>query len=71
LTVDTILLTGIRTPGVVLSTLLHAADLDYRTVVVDDGCSDKDPEVQRVLMEKIFPLQAKIATVEECIGAIP
>jgi hypothetical protein len=63
--------TGIRTPGVVLSTLLHAADMDYRAVVVDDGCSDKDPEVQRVLMEKIFPLQAKIATVEECIGAIP
>jgi nicotinamidase-related amidase len=69
--IDTLLLTGIRTPGVVLSTLLHAADMDYRVVVVNDGCSDKDPEVQRVLMEKIFPLHAKIATVEECIGAIP
>jgi nicotinamidase-related amidase len=69
--IDTLLLTGILTQGVVLSTLCHAADMDYRAVVVTDGCSDKDPDVQRVLMEKIFPFQARVATVEECIGAIP
>jgi nicotinamidase-related amidase len=69
--IDTLLLTGILTQGVVLSTLRHAADMDYRAVVVADGCSDKDTEVQRVLMEKIFPSQARIATVEEVIGALP
>jgi nicotinamidase-related amidase len=69
--IDTLLLTGILTQGVVLSTLRHAADMDYRAIVIADGCSDNDPEVQRVLMEKIFPFQARIATVEECIGAIP
>ena len=69
--IDTLLLTGILTQGVVLSTLRHAADMDYRAVVIADGCSDKDPEVQRVLMEKIFPEQARIATIEECVGAIP
>jgi nicotinamidase-related amidase len=69
--IDMLLLTGILTQGVVLSTLRHAADMDYRAVVVADGCSDKDPDVQRVLMEKIFPFQATIATVEECLGAIP
>ena len=68
--IDTLLLTGILTQGVVLSTLRHASDMDYRAVVVADGCSDKDPEVQRVLMERIFPSQARVATVEECIGAI-
>jgi nicotinamidase-related amidase len=68
--IDTLLLTGIATHGVVLSTLRHASDMDYRAVVVADGCSDKDPEVQRVLMEKIFPLQATVATVEEVIGAL-
>jgi hypothetical protein len=26
--------------------------------------------VQRVLMEKIFPFQARVATVEEIIGAL-
>jgi nicotinamidase-related amidase len=69
--VDMLLLTGILTQGVVLSTLLHSADMDYRTVVVADGCSDKNPEVQRLLVENIFPFQARVATVEECIGAIP
>ena len=54
-----------------LSTLRHASDMDYRAVVVADGCSDNDPEVQRVLMEKIFPFQARVATVEEVIGALP
>jgi nicotinamidase-related amidase len=68
--IETLLLTGILTQGVVLSTLRHAADLDYRVVAVADGCSDKDPEVQRVLMEKIFLLQARVATVEECIAAL-
>jgi nicotinamidase-related amidase len=69
--IDTLLLTGILTQGVVLSTLRHAADMDYRAVVVADGCSDKDPEVQRVLIEKIFPFQSRVATVDECIGAMP
>jgi hypothetical protein len=45
--------------------------MDYRAIVVADGCSDKDPEVQRVLMEKIFPFQARIAAVEAVIGALP
>jgi hypothetical protein len=45
--------------------------MDYRAVVVTDGCSDKDPEVQRVLMEKIFPFQAGVATIEEVVGALP
>jgi nicotinamidase-related amidase len=68
--IDMLLLTGILTQGVVLSTLRHASDMDYRAVVVADGCSDKDPEVQRVLMEKIFPLQARVQMVEEVIRAL-
>jgi hypothetical protein len=44
--------------------------MDYRAVVAD-GCSEKDPEVRRLLMEKIIPDQARGATVEEYIGAIP
>jgi hypothetical protein len=36
-----------------------------------DSCSDKDSEVQRVLIEKIFPVQARVATFEQVIGALP
>jgi nicotinamidase-related amidase len=51
--IETLVLAGIATSGVVLSTLRHAADADYRLLVVKDCCSDKDAEVHRVLIEKI------------------
>jgi nicotinamidase-related amidase len=59
----TLVLTGIATSGVVLSTLRQAADLDYRLVVLADACLDADPEVHRVLTEKVFPRQADVLTV--------
>jgi nicotinamidase-related amidase len=62
---DTLVLTGIATSGCVLSTLRQAADLDYRLVVLADACADGDPEVHRVLTEKVFPRQAEVLTVAE------
>jgi nicotinamidase-related amidase len=59
-----IVLTGIATSGVVLSTLRQAADMDYRITVLADGCADADPEVHRVLTEKVFPRQAEVTTVD-------
>ena len=61
----TLVLTGIATSGVVLSTLRQAADLDYRLVVLSDACLDADPEVHRVLTEKVFPRQAAVRTVAQ------
>jgi nicotinamidase-related amidase len=61
----TLVLTGIATSGVVLSTLRQAADLDYRLVVLADGCLDADPEVHQVLTGKVFPRQAGVITVAE------
>ena len=61
----TLVLSGIATSGVVLSTLRQAADLDYRLVVLADACLDADPEVHRVLIEKVFPRQADVLTVAQ------
>jgi nicotinamidase-related amidase len=61
----TLVLTGIATSGVVLSTVRQAADLDYRLTVLSDGCLDADPEVHRVLTEKVFPRQADVCTIAE------
>lgn len=61
--VDTLVLSGIATSGVVLSTLREAADRDYRLIVLSDACIDRDPEVHRVLLEKVFPRQAEVMTV--------
>ena len=58
-----LVLVGIATSGVVLSTLRQAADLDYQLTVLADGCLDADPEVHRVLVDKVFPRQAEITTV--------
>jgi len=58
-------LTGIATSGVVLSTLREAADKDYRLSVIADCCADGDEEVHRVLTTKVFPRQADVVTVEE------
>jgi nicotinamidase-related amidase len=65
LDVRTLVLTGIATSGVVLSTLRQAADLDYGLVVLSDGCLDADAEVHRVLTEKIFPRQATVTTIAD------
>jgi nicotinamidase-related amidase len=61
----TLVLTGIATSGVVLSTLRYAADQDYELIVLADACLDADPEVHRVLTEKVFPRQAGVRTVAE------
>jgi nicotinamidase-related amidase len=65
--VDELVLCGVSTSGVVLSTLRQAADLDYELVVLEDGCTDFDPEVHRVLLEKVFPRQADVMTVDDWI----
>jgi len=68
--IDTLVLSGIATSGVVLSTVRQAADLDYRLVVLSDACLDGDEEVHRVLIEKVFPRQAEVLTVEEWLKRV-
>jgi nicotinamidase-related amidase len=67
---DTLVLAGIATGGVVLSTLRQAADLDYRLTVLADACTDPDPDVHRVLVEKVFPHQAVVTDTEEWIQSL-
>ena len=68
--IDRLVLTGIATSGVVLSTLRQAADLDYRLTVLADGCLDADPEVHRVLTEKVFPRQADVISVADWAASL-
>lgn len=63
--ITTVVMGGIATSGVVLSTLRAAADMDYKIVVLSDCCADGDAEVHRVLLEKVFVRQAQVVTVGE------
>ncbi|MGN6605097.1 MAG: cysteine hydrolase family protein [Ginsengibacter sp.] len=64
-----LVLTGVATSGVVLSTLREAADKDYRLTVLSDCCADREEEVQRVLLTKVFPRQADVLTTDEWISS--
>lgn len=66
--IENLVFFGISTSGITLSTLRRASDLDFRCVVLKDACFDTDPEVHRVLTEKIFPAQAAVLTVDEFIA---
>ena len=60
--IDHLVLCGIVTSGVVLSTVREAADRDYRLTVLGDLCADPDPEVHALLISKVFPRQARVVT---------
>lgn len=68
--INELILTGVATSGVVLSTLREAADKDYHLKVLSDACMDGDPEVHRILTEKVFPRQADVMTVDEWISSV-
>jgi nicotinamidase-related amidase len=65
-----LVLIGIATSGVVLSTVRWAADADYELTVLADCCADADDEVHRVLTQKVFPRQATVVSAEEFLQAL-
>lgn len=69
--IDTLVLAGISTSGVVLSTVRDAHDRDYRVIVLADLCADRDAEVHEVLTGKVFPSQAEVIRAEELHGLLP
>jgi nicotinamidase-related amidase len=58
--VDTLLLAGISTSGVVLSTVRDGHDRDYRLIVISDLCADPEPDIHEFLVGRIFPRQAEV-----------
>jgi len=68
--VDTLILAGISTSGVVLSTVRDASDRDYRVLVLADATADREPGVHAFLTERIFPRQADVITVADLEGLL-
>jgi len=67
--IDTLVLYGIATSGVVLSTLLEAADADFRLVVIKDCCADLDSQLHDCLINRLFPARALVLSAREFIEA--
>ena len=67
---DTLIVMGVATSGCVLSTVRWAVDVNYSFIVVSDACSDADPEVHRVLTEKVYPRQGTVISAAEFLAAL-
>ena len=65
-----LVLFGVATSGVVLSTVRMAADLDYEMHVIADCCADRDPAVHQILIEKVFATMAPAITADEFVAAL-
>lgn len=68
--VDTLILAGISTSGVLLSTVRDGYDRDYRLYVLADASADPNPEVHAFLTEKVLPRQAEVITSSELDGLL-
>ncbi|WP_393059683.1 cysteine hydrolase family protein [Streptomyces sp. LN549] len=63
--ITTLVISGFSTSGVVLSTVIDAADRDYQLYVLSDGVADPDIEVHNILLHRVFPTQANIIDTAE------
>jgi nicotinamidase-related amidase len=63
--ITTLILAGVSTSGVVLSTVRDAADRDYEVFVLADATADPEPGVHGFLTERVFPRQAHVITVAQ------
>ncbi|HEY6533350.1 MAG TPA: cysteine hydrolase [Acidimicrobiales bacterium] len=68
--VSDLVLAGIGTSGVVVATVIEAADLDFGVTVLEDGCTDPDEQVHRVLLDKVIAVRANVCTVDDWITTL-
>jgi len=68
--VQHLVILGLATTGVVLSTVRYAADADYKIFVVEDCCAGIAEEAHRVLMSEVFPMQARVLSSEQLISEL-
>jgi nicotinamidase-related amidase len=62
---STLILSGISTSGVVLSTVREAMDRDYRIIVLENATADPDPDTHAFLIHTVFPRHASVIAVDD------
>jgi nicotinamidase-related amidase len=66
-----LVLTGIATGGIVLSTALQAADLDYHVTTLSDACADPNPDLHEMLLSTVLARRGDVATTDAWAAALP
>nr|QTE75990.1 ZopL2 [Diffractella curvata]BBU42024.1 putative isochorismatase-family protein [Diffractella curvata] len=68
--IETVVLAGMSTGGVVLSTVLEASDKDFGVVVLKDLCVDADETLHNTLMDKIFTKRGQVVEAEKWLETL-
>lgn len=58
-----LVMAGVSTSGVILSTFCLAADEDYGMTILSDACADPKASLHQELMTNLFPRSANVMTV--------
>src|SRR5262249_45770132 len=66
---ETLILMGHATSGVIVSTVRLAANRDSHVIVVEAGGADRDPDVHTLLMTKSVPRQGTVVSAAEMVAA--
>lgn len=65
--IETLVLTGVQTLGVIESTARSAADMDYSVVVLKDGCADPDPQAHMAAIDYVLPFSATVVSSDDLV----
>ncbi|RXN87041.1 cysteine hydrolase [Achromobacter aloeverae] len=65
--VDTLIMVGIASTGVVLSSVAHASDADFRLYTVKDCCYDPDLVVHEHLFSTAFDTRSTVLSLDEAL----
>ena len=68
--IDTLIMVGIASTGVVLSSLAYASDVDYRLFTVKDCCYDPDPVVHEHLFATAFASRSTVLSIGDALSLL-
>jgi nicotinamidase-related amidase len=68
--IDTLIMAGVASTGVMLSSIAHASDADYRLFTVKDCCYDPDPVVHERLFATAFESRTTVLSLDQALSLL-
>lgn len=68
--IDTLIMVGVASTGVMLSSIAHASDADYRLFTVKDCCYDPDPIVHEHLFATAFESRTTVLSLADALSML-
>jgi len=68
--IDTLIMVGVASTGVMLSSIAHASDADYRLLTVKDCCYDPDSVVHEHLFATAFESRTTVLSLDQALSLL-